>query len=102
VPDNNPPDGDDGATFDRYGFRVPFFVVSPYARRGYVSHVVTDHTSILRFVEARFNLPAMTRRDANADPAFDMFDFAHPDFSVPTLPVVTVDQAALTACLNGG
>ena len=45
-----------------------------------------------------FDLPAMTYRDANAAPPYDMFDFANPDFSVPNLPVVTVDQAALTAC----
>ena len=61
---------------------------------------MTDHTSILRFVEARFDLPSMSRRDANAAPAYDMFDFDHPDFSVPALPTVTVDQAALTACLG--
>jgi hypothetical protein len=30
-----------------------------------------------------------------------MFDFAHPDFSVPNLPDVVVDQAALDACLKG-
>ena len=71
--------------FDHYGPRVPLFVVSPYAKRGFVSHRVTDHTSILRFVETRFNLPALTNRDANADPLFDVFDFDHPDFSIPTL-----------------
>jgi phospholipase C len=89
-----------GATFNQYGFRVPFFVISPYAKRGYVSHVVTDHTSILRFVESRFDIPSMSKRDANAAPAYDMFDFDNPDFSVPTLPTVTIDQAALTACLG--
>jgi phospholipase C len=70
----------------------------PYARRGYVSHQVTDHTSILRFVEARFDLPALTHRDANAVPPLDMFDFAHPDLTVPTLPAATVGQAAADAC----
>jgi len=52
----------------------------------------------LRFVEARFGLPSMNRRDANAAGAFDMFDFAHPDVSVPALPTVSIDQAALAAC----
>jgi phospholipase C len=89
-----------GADFTQYGFRVPLFVISPYAKRGYVSHQVGDHTSILRFVEARFDLPAMTIRDANALPPYDMLDFEHPDFSVPALPTVTVDQTALAAC-NG-
>jgi phospholipase C len=72
-----------GYAFDRHGVRVPFIVVSPYARPHYVSHQVYDHTSILRFVEARFGLPAMTRRDANATPVTDLFDFSHPSFATP-------------------
>jgi phospholipase C len=86
-PDDHEPTNDDGTPagfhFDRYGFRVPFIVVSPYARAGFVSHTVYDHTSLLRFVEARFGLPAMTRRDANATPPMEMFDFAHPPFMTP-------------------
>ena len=81
VPDSNAPllKADDvPGTFDRYGFRVPFLLVSPWAKRHHVSHVVYDHTSILRFIETKFNLPALTRRDANADPMFDLFDFGHP------------------------
>ena len=72
-----------GHHFDRYGVRVPFMVVSPYARAHDVSHQVFDHTSILRFVEARFGLPAMTRRDANATPVTDLFDFTHATFMTP-------------------
>jgi len=49
--------------------------VSPYAKPHYVSHVVDDHTSILRFLEAKFELPALTKRDANSDAMLDMFDF---------------------------
>jgi phospholipase C len=97
-PDSLPPDNGASVGFDQLGFRVPLIVVSPYAKHGYVSHAVTDATSILRFVESRFDLPALTARDANADPTSDMFDFAHPDFSVPTLPTVTIDQAKLAAC----
>ena len=84
--------------FDRYGVRVPLLVVSPYVKRGHVSHRVTDHTSLLRFIEARFNLPALTRRDANAEPPFDMFDFAHPDFSVPTLKAAVIDDQTKHSC----
>ncbi len=100
-PDDIPPQigsaGVPGA-FDQYGLRVPLFVISPYARRGYVSHQVTDHTSILRFIEARWALPALTHRDANAVPPFDMFDFDHPDTSIPTLPAAPLDAAARDAC----
>jgi len=62
--------------FDRYGFRVPMFVVSPYTPAGAVSHHIADHTSITRFVEHAFGLPALTRRDANAWPLFDLFDWS--------------------------
>ncbi len=64
-----------GGHFDRYGFRVPFMVISPWTKPHYVSHNTYDHTSILRFLEGRFGLPALTRRDANADPLLDFFDF---------------------------
>ena len=53
-PDNIPPmlkPGDTPGAFDRYGIRVPTIVVSPYAKKHYVSHTVYDHTSILRFIE---------------------------------------------------
>ncbi len=80
--------------FARYGFRVPFMAVSPYVKHHYVSHRVYDHTSILRFIETRFNLPALTARDANADPLLDLFDFGHPDLAVPELPWPRVDSGA--------
>jgi phospholipase C len=58
-------------------------VVSPFAKKKFVSHVVHDHTSILRFIETRFDLPALTRRDANADPMLEFFDFENPPFAKP-------------------
>jgi phospholipase C len=69
--------------FDRYGFRVPLMVVSPWARANYVSSVVQDHTSITAFIERKWNLPAMTFRDANANPMTDYFDFRKPAFAKP-------------------
>src|SRR4029077_17622802 len=71
------------AAYDRYGFRVPLFVVSPWARAKYVSNIVQDHTSVLAFVERKWNLPAMTFRDANAQPMTDYFDFRKPAFLKP-------------------
>ncbi len=86
VPDAIPPDvtpSDVPATFDRYGFRVPTIVISPWARRRYVSRITHDHTSITAFVERKWNLPAMTMRDANAHPMTDYFDFHKPAFLAP-------------------
>ncbi len=86
VPDSIPPDlapGDVPAAFDRYGFRVPMIVVSPWAKPHYVSRAITDHTSITAFVERKWNLPAMTYRDANAHPMTDYFNFHKPHLLVP-------------------
>ncbi len=93
---NNPLSG----KFDTTGFRVPFIVVSPYAKKHFVSHTVHDHTSILRFIEARFGLPALTGRDANATPPMEMFDFANPPFVTPPTitKTTTVPSAILSQC----
>jgi phospholipase C len=86
-PDNVPPmlaPTDTVAGYDRYGFRVPAVIVSPYAKRDYVSHVVHDQTSILSFLETKFNLPALTERDAHADNLLDCLDLSGtPAFSTP-------------------
>jgi phospholipase C len=79
--------------FSHYGFRVPFVLVSPYAKHHYVSHHIYDHTSILKFIETKFNLPALTARDANADGMMDLFDFKHPVLAPPVLPSGEMDQA---------
>ena len=61
------PDTADGTgRYDRYGVRVPAVIVSPYARPDCVVHDVFDHTSVLRLVEDKWNLPPLTRRDAAA------------------------------------
>ncbi len=41
------------------GFRVPMLVVSPWARRGYISSQLYEHSSVLKFIERRFGLPAL-------------------------------------------
>ncbi|MGZ6093719.1 MAG: phospholipase C [Polyangiales bacterium] len=96
------PDGDvpPDYKYDRLGFRVPMLVISPWSRPGYVSHYVTDHTSITRFIENRFDLPAMTNRDANAWPMLDYFDFDKPSFSTPPTdaPSATPDPAGVEWC----
>jgi phospholipase C len=88
------------AEFDRYGFRVPLIVVSPYSRPGYVSHQTFDLTSILRFVEARFDIPALTARDANATPITEMFDFSKPPqlLAPPAQPPAVIDPGQDAIC----
>jgi phospholipase C len=102
VPDAIPPmlrPGDVPGGFDRYGMRVPMAMVSPFAKPHHVSHAVYDHTSILRFIETRFGLPALTNRDGRADPMLDLFDFSSPSFSTPpTLAAAQIDRARAAEC----
>ena len=60
----NPPDPN--GNFTRYGFRIPNLIVSPFTRKHFVSHTVTDSTAILKFIETRFGLQPLTNRDALA------------------------------------
>jgi phospholipase C len=72
------------STYDRYGFRVPAVIVSPYARPGHLTSTVYDHTSVLKLIEQKWNLPALTRRDAAAASPLDALDFeAEPAFLKP-------------------
>ena len=74
-----PPDA-----YDRLGFRVPAVIVSPYARPDFVTSTVFDHTSILKLVEQKWNLPALTRRDAAAEAPLEAIDLdAPPAFLTP-------------------
>jgi phospholipase C len=64
-------------TEDNYGLgeRVPFIIISPYAKPGYISSTQYEASSILKFVEERFGLPPLTQRDANANDTTDAFNF---------------------------
>lgn len=86
--------------FTRLGFRVPFIAVSPYVKRHYVSHENADHTSILKFIQLKFNLPALGRRDANAQAMLDLFDFKNPNFEIPKVPKAKVNLTKLRQCLK--
>ncbi len=105
-PDDIPPDLPPGSLpggFDRYGFRVPAGVISPYARSHFVSHTVYDHTSVLKTVETKWNLPALTRRDANAASVLDMIDLkAKPAFLVPPRLPDPANPGSSYRCLATG
>ncbi len=73
--------------FAHTGFRIPFIIVSPWVKPHYVSHTVRDTTSILKLIEVRFGLPALTARDAWADDMTEFFDFSNPAWlKPPSLP----------------
>ncbi|MEI8126289.1 MAG: alkaline phosphatase family protein [Actinomycetota bacterium] len=92
------------ASFDWSGMRVPSGVVSPYAKPNYVSSQVYDHTSILKLIRQKWNLPAFTSRDAKANSPLDMLDlhakpaFLHP----PTLAPKVRDRAGAVVSTGVG
>lgn len=59
------------------GFRVPLLVISPYAKKGYVSHVRHEFGSLLAFSEKTFGIPkgSLGATDKRADDLMDAFDF---------------------------
>ncbi len=73
---------------DRMGlaFRVPFIVISPYARRGYVSHVRHEFGSVLKFTERAFDLPSLNTTDTRSDALRDCFDFSQAPEAFAPIP----------------
>ena len=69
--------------FNYTGFRLPLLVVSPFTRKNYVSHTNADYTAILKFIETRFSLPALTQRDAAQMDMTEFFDFQNVPWATP-------------------
>lgn len=89
-----------GAYLDRcgYGPRLPFLVISPFARRNFVGHTVADQSSVIRFIEDNWQLGRIGDQsfDAIAGTILNLFDFKNegvgrklildPDSGEPVLP----------------
>jgi phospholipase C len=80
------------------GFRVPLILISPWTRGGWVTSEVSDHTSIIQFLEkwtAALGTPAICpnisdwRRRVCGD-LTGAFDFSSPVLGLPVLPPTTV------------
>ena len=72
--DHVPPPFED---YDGLGFRVPLLVISPFAKKNYVSHVQYETASVLRFAEDLYGLDRLAAADKRAtSPAADCFDFS--------------------------
>jgi len=85
-PDDIPPElgpGDYPGSYDIYGPRVPAVVMSAYSKPHSVTNVVHDHTSVLATIEAKWNLPACTYRDANASTMLDFLNLKKMSFPEP-------------------
>jgi len=63
---------------DMYGLgpRAPFLIISPFSKPGYVSHVQTESSSVLKFIEERWGLPTLGGRDLIVNDLSDAFNFS--------------------------
>jgi phospholipase C len=69
------------------GTRIPFIVVSPLAKTGYISHEYADHVSIMKFIERNWNLPPISQRSRD--------NFPNP-LAEPGNPYVPVNTPAIS------
>jgi phospholipase C len=88
------------------GPRVPLLVVSPYARKGYISPTQYEFSSVLKFIEERFGLPALGTRDANANDITDSFNFNQTPLPPVILtprqcPLLSAMQAVMGTAVKG-
>ena len=61
-----------------------------------------DYTAILKLIETRFNLPALTARDAAQDDMTEMFDFSTPQLLTPPKLPVQPTNGTCNAALEAG
>ena len=71
------------------GFRVPLLVISPYAKKGYVSHTQYEFGSILKFMETTFGLASLGTTDVRANNLTDAFDFTQKPRKFVVIPSQT-------------
>lgn len=69
------------------GTRIPLIAVSPYAKKGYVDHTYYDHVSLLKFIEANWKLPVISRlsRDNLPNPIQDDEDNVYKPRNIPAI-----------------
>jgi phospholipase C len=78
-------------SLDQYGLgpRVPLLVISPYVKEGTVSHTQYEFASVLRLIEERHRLKALTAREVEANSLVDVFDFSQSPAPPLILPLRT-------------
>ena len=77
-----------------FGARVPMVVISPWSKGGYVSSEVFDHTSLIRFIEARYAGSNPELIESNITPwrravtgdLTSAFNFTNPNTKIVALP----------------
>ena len=73
---------------------MPCLIVSPFAAPGAIAQGVYDHTSVLKMIEWRWGLPALSVRDAAANNLAEVLDFNLVRHSAPSYVVPPFVSAA--------
>jgi phospholipase C len=60
---------------DGYGMRVPLLVISPHAKRNYISHTQMDNVSVLKFIQETWGLTPLNTRNQASSGLNDLFSF---------------------------
>jgi phospholipase C len=91
------PYGKFGQVYTGPGFRLPFYIVSPWTRGGHVFVENADHISQIKFIEQWLaakgvnvtsnQIPAWRR--THMSDLTKAFDFTNPDYSLPTIPDIS-------------
>ena len=91
---------DEQGGYNITGLRVPTVVASPYSKPNAVTNVMHDHTSIIATIAKKWNLPALTYRDAQANTLLDFLDLeSAPAFlTPPTLAAPAMATLGLGSC----
>jgi phospholipase C len=103
APDNSV--GEFGFDFTRFGVRVPAVLVSPLIAPGTIFSAPAggtpiDHTSVLKTIELRWGLPALTARDAAAPDLGDVLTLATPRTDDPIAGVVAPTSSGQNPAAN--
>ena len=100
VPDQRRNPTDVNEDWGMTGFRIPGVAISPFTRRGGVSHMTVTHESILKLIAYRFGLGHLNTRHRYASNIGRSFDFRRKDFEPPEIP--DPERVAGAPCSSGG
>jgi len=82
-----------------YGFRVPAIIISPYSKQG-IDSTAHSFDSILRFIEWRYNLHNLTRRDSIANNLNSSLDLTQKPLAPHPIPVTDAEWNSIAGYLN--
>jgi len=85
------PAGAPSGDFTITGLRVPLMVISPFAKQHFVSNTAADFTAMLKFIETRFNLQPLTKRDGMQMDMTEFFDWSAPNLGSTNPPAQQTD-----------